>query len=153
MRLCTIHNAIKLILILTKSYQEKKDVLNVAMRHTLYKALKISVDIVSLKITSYKNLYTLIGLYQEAEEIVDITKPREFSIGAFGLVGHNEIISIYEKFTFTDKEELEKSLHYHFMIRKLILHVFPIEIPFMYPHYKCINSTTQPQSPIVSFPS
>ena len=92
----------------------------------LWKALKISVDVVNLKIGNYKNLYTLIGLYEEAEEAASIVKVREFSIGAYGLVGQNEIISLYEKFTFTDKEELEKSIHYHFMVRKLVMTLFPM---------------------------
>ena len=59
------------------------------MKDNLWRALKISIDVMNLKISNYKNLYTLIGLYEEAEEGIDIKKNKEFSIGAYGLVGQN----------------------------------------------------------------
>lgn len=53
-------------------------------------------------------------------EQLGIDTAREFGIGAYGLVGNNELTSLYEKVTFSDKEDMEKGIHYHFMLRRLV---------------------------------
>lgn len=40
----------------------------------------------NLKISNYKNIYTLISLYEEAPKVVNIEDKKEFGIGAYGLV-------------------------------------------------------------------
>ena len=46
------------------------------MRDLLYKALKISVDALNLKIDSYKNGYILVSLYEEAQQSVSFANKK-----------------------------------------------------------------------------
>lgn len=69
--------------------------MNQEMKDLLYKALKISIDVMNIKIDNYKNQYTLVSLYKEVMENANIHKKREFGIAAYGLVGQNEITSLY----------------------------------------------------------